>query len=553
MKRIVLILAFLACGLSLTLGMGVRGQTLVTGIPSEPSTLLPTSGNYWTWHVLRQTSEGLVTTALDDGRIIPALAEAWKISEDGRNYTFHLGQGIKFHDGEPFHAEAMKKSLEWNMAQGGREWLFSDIEGIDVLDEYTLQITIAQPDATFLARLTTPVAYAYSPHTLNEGEAGFTVGYYSGTGPYKLVDWVPGDYIQYEAFQDYWGEERAKVSAVIERFIPELATRIPSLEAGEIDVLYGGLSLDTIYMLSQDSAFQSFYSSGSPRIRGLAFNVSRQPFDNPLVRAAISYCVDRDRIVGGAFNNFAYSLYSVVPLIFGASSNVLPQLDSGQALQQAVDVFLWAGYDRDNPLHITLSYPTTSEEYYRVATILREILMETGMIDLKLEELPYYDYLEKKRNGKLDLWFFSYWPYIPDPSSYLSPFIGDDKVSAQFHEIEKSITDNTLRAIALAAWQEYIATPWPWSNYDRSLKGKMKILLKTSPDDILAIFDSMPGAMTLIERYEKMDHYKSTIFPLSTIPIWQDITSVTAFTQRNIFDVCWDVTGDIRLWLVRKE
>ncbi len=379
----------------------------------------------FTWHILRHTTQALVGLAPGTNELIPAIAEAWDISDDGLTYSFHIRPGITFWDGVVCDANAVKWSLERTIRLNGPNGmvrLIKDlIDNIEVIDDLTLQIMLKKPDATFLVRMTdyTASALIYSPESTPMDN--FANGQYAGTGPYKLVEHVPDQYVTLEAYDEYFGSLPA-TRKIVWKLYSESATVSAALQAGDIDVAFRGLTQNDIGALRENPNLQVVVGP-STHIRYLLFNVSRPPVDKRLVRQAISYAVDRDAIIALS-NDLNQPIYSMVPEgcpPIGASINVFPEYD----LEQARALLRQAGYSEDNPLEINLWYPSCS--YYvtsegDVATVLEHSIEETGMVRITLQALTWEVYQERRAQGALDMFLHGWYPEYLDASEFLAPF-----------------------------------------------------------------------------------------------------------------------------------
>ena len=219
----------------------------------------------------------------------PALAESWEVSSDGLVWTFHLRKGVKFHDGEPFNAEAVKYSFERTMEMGlGAAFILSPISEINVLDDYTVQFVLK-----YAAPLDRIVASAYaawimSPKSAEQGRDWFEAGNEAGTGPYKLVSWKPDEEIILEKFEDYWGGwEGPHFDKIMIKIIKEAIVMLQMLEAGEADL---------VTRIPPESFDEVEAREDLEILRGPSFmnyamhiNTTKPPLDNKLVRQAISY------------------------------------------------------------------------------------------------------------------------------------------------------------------------------------------------------------------------------------------------------------------------
>jgi peptide/nickel transport system substrate-binding protein len=242
----------------------------------------------------------------DEGIIEPALAESWEVSEDGTEYTFYLRQGVSFHNGEPFNADAVVFS--WQRAKDG-DFEYSNhwqrAQSVEKVDEYTVKITTENPDALFLPLVADNWAMIPPGYFEEVGQQGFEE-HPIGTGPFKFVEWVKGDHITMEANLDYW-RGMPKLEQVIFRPIPESATRVAAIQTGEVDIVHRLSSEEAQGLLGVENVKVIKYPV--TRIYYIAFNNLTSGLDQPTmdakVRQAMNYAVDMQTISDALFDGFA--------------------------------------------------------------------------------------------------------------------------------------------------------------------------------------------------------------------------------------------------------
>ena len=175
----------------------------------------------------------------DNAAPVPCLAESWKMSEDGKQWTFYLRQGVKFHDGSDFNADAVIANFD-RMAMGVKSSSFypldidshyPNLEKYEKVDEYTIRLTFSQPAPTQLYNMVNFGSAIYSPNCFDE-EGNFN-GICVGTGPFRITENKLDEYVLLERFDDYWGET-AKAKTIRVKVIPDADTRFSSLKSGEI-------------------------------------------------------------------------------------------------------------------------------------------------------------------------------------------------------------------------------------------------------------------------------------------------------------------------------
>ena len=408
--------------------MALADEVLVIGTTDRVTELsFANAYDFWTWHVFRNTTEALLTIEPKTCKLAPAIAESWEISDDGLVYTFHIRPGITFWDGAPCDAHAVKwaldRTLRLNGPKGGVGLIKPVIKQIDVVDDLTVQITLNYPDATFLYRMTDNIGPAciYSPKSTPENE--FARGQYAGTGPYKLVEYIPDERIVYEAYEGYWGEP-PKTKRIVEVMYTDAAALRAAIEAGDIDIAFRTLSPQDIIDLQENPNVEVNIYSPSPGIRYLLFNVTLPPVDNVFVRQAIAYAVDRDAICKQVFGGITTPIYTMVPTLMppaGASIDVFPKRD----IEKARELLQLAGYSEDNPLELNLwyspkHYGTTESD---VAAVVKQSIEETGMVKITIQSLEWGAYSERMAQGGLDMWLLGWHPDYLEASNYIAPWI----------------------------------------------------------------------------------------------------------------------------------
>lgn len=274
----------------------------------EPPTLDPrVSGATDWWRAGYSVFDPLIYQEAGTLELYPGLAESWEASEDGKEYTFHLRQGVTFHDGEPFNAEAVKFTFDSivdpdlkSLAAIG--YLGPYVE-TQIIDEFTCKVVFSEPYAPFLNNLTHSVLSPVSP----KAGANYTDFAFHpvGTGPFKFKELIPQVSLTLERNPDYnWGpsfwknQGPAWLDEVVFRFVPssELATRLGLLEVEEVQLTYG-VAPQELTNLQSEGYYQVLLPDvpGSPQIFPL--NCAKPPTDDILVRKAMYHAIDMESII----------------------------------------------------------------------------------------------------------------------------------------------------------------------------------------------------------------------------------------------------------------
>jgi len=289
--------SLLALALSAGAALAAPPDSLTLGMVLEPPNLDPTAGAAAAIDevVYANLFEGL-TRFGPDGTILPGLATSWDVEDDGKVWTFHLAQGVTFHDGSTFDAEDVAFSLNRARAEGSanaQKALFAAIETVEVLDPATVRVTLSAPNAGFDFNMAWGDAVILAPETA-DGAATAPVG----TGPFKLAEWVQGDHVTLEAFDGYWGEKPALARATF-RFISDPTAAFAAMMAGDIDAFPNFPAPETLAQLGADPRFKVIVGSTEGETI-LAMNNAKAPLDNPKVREAIAHAINRQDIIDGA-------------------------------------------------------------------------------------------------------------------------------------------------------------------------------------------------------------------------------------------------------------
>jgi peptide/nickel transport system substrate-binding protein len=243
------------------------------------------------------------TADADFPPIVPALATSWSVSDDGKVYTFKLRQGVKFHDGTAFNADAANFNFQrmtnpkhpYYDAQVGStaQGVLKGLKGSKVIDEYTFEIELSDPNAGFIEALASlPNYYIESPAAFEK--YGKDVGQHAvGTGPFKLVEWVRGQRTVMARNDDYWGK-KPYVDQMVYRPIIEPAARAAALKAGEVQIAWD-LPVDQVDSFKSDPNYNVFLR-GIPATKVIECWQASGPFSDKKVRQAVNMAIDRETL-----------------------------------------------------------------------------------------------------------------------------------------------------------------------------------------------------------------------------------------------------------------
>ncbi|MDC1297141.1 ABC transporter substrate-binding protein [Octadecabacter sp.] len=283
--------------LALTASMASAQTDITVAIQLEPPNLDPTGGAAQAIDSVLYSNvfEGL-TRFMADGSVVAGLAKSWDISDDGLTYTFMLNEGVMFHDGTDMNADDVKFSLDRARADdstNAQKGLFADIADVTVVDPLTVQVTLAQPNGSFLFNMAWGDAVIVAPDSI-ETIASNPIG----TGAFSFSDWVQGDRLELVRNDAYWGDAPALESATF-RFISDPTAAFAAVMAEDVDAFVGFPAPENLPQFEADPRFQVLVGNTEGETI-LSMNNQMPPFDNVLVRQAVSLAIDRQAIIDGA-------------------------------------------------------------------------------------------------------------------------------------------------------------------------------------------------------------------------------------------------------------
>ncbi|MEA4907873.1 MAG: ABC transporter substrate-binding protein [Anaerolineaceae bacterium] len=359
-----------------------QGGSLVIGLATEPVSLDPAAGLYIAEQFLLMNIYDPLIWVDPDLNLKPGLATAWESNDEGTQFTLKLRQDVKFHDGTPFNAVAVKQSFDRDaVAQNPAAvapTLLTDYVGTTVVDDYTVTVEFSAPKATFFEDLSRIWMVVPSPAAVEEYGADF--GQHPvGTGPFVFSEWAPQDHITLKRNPDYnWGPEFAShqgpalLDEVTFRFLPEAVTRLNAYQSGEAQVVEEPAYQEAA-TLAEDPAntILRFTAPGMPS--HMMINTGNAPTDDIQVRQALIYAVNQEELVQTAFFGMQTPVHSVIsPTTWGYDEQAasLYRFDLDKA-NQLLEEAGWVDSDGDGirekdgqKLHIEYPALPAYEEAY---------------------------------------------------------------------------------------------------------------------------------------------------------------------------------------------
>jgi peptide/nickel transport system substrate-binding protein len=343
--------------------------------------------------VFRAVYDTLVRYVPGSTEIEPWLAKDWDLSEDGLTYTFYLEEGVTFHDGTPFNAEAVRFNFERRLAvDQGPAYMLADIEEMEVVDDYTFKVTLSEPVAPFLHFLACMWGpKMISPATIQENEVDgdwaqeWAINNAVGTGPFILEEYNRGEQITLTRNEDYWGGwDHEHVDQIIISIINETATQRLLLENGDLDILTHGLAFSDLDAFIADPNM-TVEELPSNFVHIAHLNCAREPTDDPLVRQALSYAWPYAQFREAIGPTHFLPFETTYPRGFLGGDE--PPLPYTFDLEKAQDLLMEAGYP-DGGFTLEYVYVPNEREFWRQAGEIYQANLAQLGIQLDIKEVP---------------------------------------------------------------------------------------------------------------------------------------------------------------------
>ena len=379
-------LALVACA-----GLAQAKSDITVGMQLEPPHLDPTSAAAGAIDSVLYSNvfEGL-TRFGSDGSINPGLATSWDISEDGLTYTFHLAEGVKFHDGTTMDAEDVKFSLDRARAEdstNAQKPLFAGITDVTVVDAATVQVTLSAANGNFLFNMAWGDAVIVAPESIENIKTTPI-----GTGAFMFDKWTQGDKIELVKNAEYWGTP-AKLDKVTFKFISDPTAAFAAMMAEDVDAFGAFPAPENLPQFDADPRFKVLVGSTEGETI-LAMNNKMPPFDNVKVRQAVAHAINRQEIIDGA--QFGYG----VPIGTHFAPHNPDYVDliglSGYDPEKAKMLLAEAGVAPGTKVKMTLPPPSYAR---RGGEIIAAQLRAVG-IEPQIENVEWQQWLETTFRGK---------------------------------------------------------------------------------------------------------------------------------------------------------
>src|SRR5215470_9227425 len=431
-------LVLMMVGLALDASAAPPRDAIVVGLLAEPVTMDPPQvTDLNSTRVIKRMFEGLTAQELGTYRIVPGLAERWDISKDGLLYTFHLRPNVKFHDGTPLTAEAVKFCFDRQMNDQGPFYktgtypyvkgFLGNVAGVEVVNPSTVQIRLKAPLTPFLQYLAHHSLYIYSPEALKKWGKDM-VKHPVGTGPFKLETWEPGVKVVLARNDDYWGGA-PKIRQAIYVPIIEAQARLSAIKTGEIDLTID-VPPDSLDDLRRDPNVVVAESNSSAAWY-VALNTRHPILKDKRVRQALNYAVNKDAIIRDILKGTAIVSKSPLSPVYGSYHEESVQKYPFDQ-EKAKALLKEAGYP--GGFELTFLVPESGsgmQSPVEMATVIQANLAAVG-IKAKIQTLEWGAYLKKFLDGP-DMAEMSWNPSIGDPDHMMYMLLSSDRFPPAFN------------------------------------------------------------------------------------------------------------------------
>lgn len=409
-------------------GSGGASDTITYSLTADPRAVDPAYFDDGESAVVScNIHEGLYQYGAKDAKVAPCLAtELPQISADGLVYTIKLREGVKFHDGTDFNAEAVKKSIERQLEPNrndnmpyasfvfGEKAANNGVESIKVVDPTTVEITLRAASAPFVKNLAMALASPIvSPKAADAAPAGQPITEPSGTGPYKFVNWTKAASITLEANPDYWGDA-PKTKNIVFKIIAEGNTRITSLMNGECDII-SSVDPSSANQITENG-FELFSEDGMT-INYMAFNTEVGTCTDQAVRKAVAQAINVEEMVKTIYGEYATVANSVMPTWMAPFTKDVKQ--TAYNPDAAKKALAEKGVTSLKCITYTTARPYNQKGGSELARLIQGYLSAVG-VKVDITEYDWTTYKTKVQTDPYDICFYGWTGDNGDPDNFMN-------------------------------------------------------------------------------------------------------------------------------------
>ena len=435
-------------------------KTLTIAQDTDPGTADPqlTTEEYFLPLNLYDRLVEAVTTTPGKSELQPGLAEKWDVTPDGLKYTFYLRKGAKFHNGDVLTADDViftfdrmldpaTKALNTDFldmiagATARMDGKATSTSGLKKIDDNTVEITLAAPFAPFLANLATPAGSIFSKKYVEKIGKDFGIKPV-GTGPFKLDSWTYNSELQLSAFDDYF-RGRPKFDKLIMKVVPEAQTQALMFRKGELDAFDLDYARSQIPEFKKDAQWKDRIVSG-PRVGTyyMSINSKMPPFDNPKVREAVMYAIDRQTLIDKLYYGTGIPAKGILAPGLAGYNPDLPGFKYDPEKSKAL--LKEAGFP--NGIEMTLNQTVDSPSTLKMNEALQAMFAKVG-IKAEIKQMDSAACSGTRKEGKLGSYTSSWSADFKDPDNFIYTFFAPRNAVARSWNYEnKTVQDQLEKA-----------------------------------------------------------------------------------------------------------
>jgi peptide/nickel transport system substrate-binding protein len=409
-----------------------KSDTIVYGTTEKVIDMDPANAyDFHTWEIFYNIYQGLMTYPPGSTELVPALAESYDIGADGKEYTFKLREGLKFSDGTPFDADAVKWSIDRVIAlKGDPSWLVTDfVDHVEVAGKYAVKFVLKNPVAYFPSLVASCPYFPVNPNVYPKDKiirdpSELKGGKLVGLGPYNVVSFKRDQEIVMDANPNYYGDQPSTKRIVI-RYFADATTMRLALEKGEIDIAFKTLNPSDISDLEKSDKVNTIKAQG-PYIRYLCFLCAEPPFKDKALRQAVTAAINRPEIMQKVFLGQNAPLYSMVPMGMWSHTDEFKSVYGDGNIQKVKKLLTSKGYNEGNKFEFDLWYTPShyGDTEVDMAAVLKAQLEKTGVMKVNVKSAEWATYRDQWHNKQMPCYLLGWYPDYIDPDNYTAAFAG---------------------------------------------------------------------------------------------------------------------------------
>jgi peptide/nickel transport system substrate-binding protein len=427
------VIGLLAVGLIFSAGNCLAKKiTLVYGTTEKVTDMDPANAyDFHTWEIFENVYRGLLGYPAGETKLVPMLATGYTISPDGKDYTFKLRHGLKFSDGTPFDANAVKWSIDRVMRiKGDPSWLVTDfVDKVVVVNMNTVKFVLKHPCAYFPSLVATPPYFPvdpkiYPPDTIVKNPSDLKGGKLVGLGAYEMSSFKRDEEIVLDANPHFYGP-KPKNNRIVIRYFADATTMRLALQRGDLDFAFKTFNPSDIADLQKHPKLRTIKGQG-PYIRYICFQCETPPFNDKVVRQAVAAAVNRPEIIRKVFLGQNSPLYSMVPRGMWTHIDAFKTTLGDGNIKLTKKLLASRGFNAKHKLKIDLWYTPShyGDTEVDMAAVLQKQLDATGVITVNVHSAEWATYKKNWREKLMPVYLLGWYPDYIDPDDYTAAFAG---------------------------------------------------------------------------------------------------------------------------------